>query len=93
MYTCVHIFVIQNYSKISQMRDNNNNIEVLNQKYYKLPHGITRTVAAKCGVSMQYVSAVKRGIRRNYKVLNCLLDELEKYEEEKKQLESRIKNL
>lgn len=70
-----------------------NSVEGLAQKYQRLPYGMVRDIANKHGVSPQLVTAVKNGRRYNPDILVSIIDELEAYEAQKKELKERINRL
>jgi len=70
-----------------------NSIKALFEKYKRMPYGVIPKVAKRCGVSNSYVSAVRRGQRKNNKVLAALIWELENIKREEEEIKERIEKL
>jgi len=75
------------------MKPKNNSAFGLARKYKVLPRGILQKVADNHKVSYEYVSKIKRGERNNIAILASIVEELERYEADQKELKERINRL
>ena len=75
------------------MKERVNTVDVLTQKFPRLPKGILNEVSRITGYNRNTVSMVKRGVRENPEILSALVYQLEKHTAKKSELTRRVKKL
>jgi ribosomal protein S5 len=70
-----------------------NTTNELTLKDQKLPRGARRKIAQKFGVTEDYVSKVKNGLRNNLDIVEAMIDAIEAHHKREAEIRKRAANI